>query len=157
VHVKGPQGSGVLSGIVAIAAGGQFSLALTHAGNVWAWGANDRGQLGDNSLVDRLAPVPVRAPQGLGLVQMKAIAAGSAHALALHADGRVWSWGWNSKGQLGDGTTADRSSALRVKTSSKGADLEDVKAIAAGGALNADLVSIECVRCAETDVGWLLA
>jgi alpha-tubulin suppressor-like RCC1 family protein len=64
---------------------------------------------------------------------MKAIAAGSAHCLALKADGTVWAWGWNSKGQLGDGSTSDRSTAAVVKGGKKLGAF--VKAIAAGGTM----------------------
>jgi len=60
------------------------------------------------------------------LTDVTAVAAGSVHSLALRRDGTVWSWGWNSTGQLGDGTTVDRSVPIRVR------DLTGVTAIAAG-------------------------
>ena len=43
-----------------------------------------------------------------------AIAAGGSHGLALLSDGTVWAWGSNSGGQLGDGTTTDRSVPIQV-------------------------------------------
>jgi alpha-tubulin suppressor-like RCC1 family protein len=46
VQVKGPGGNGVLVDVVAIEAGGQYSLALRVDGTVWAWGVNNKGQLG---------------------------------------------------------------------------------------------------------------
>jgi alpha-tubulin suppressor-like RCC1 family protein len=120
--------------ILAIAAGGQTSLALRADGTVWSWGVNDKGQLGDNVATKySMTPVQVKAQLG-DLPGMKAIAAGSAHCLALKADGTVWAWGWNSNGQLGDGSTSDRSTAAAVKGGKKlGAFLKNVKAIAAGG------------------------
>jgi alpha-tubulin suppressor-like RCC1 family protein len=42
------------------------------------------------------------------LARVVAVAA-SNHSVALKSDGTVWAWGWNSYGQLGDGTTTDRS------------------------------------------------
>ena len=134
VQVKGPGGNGVLADIVAIAAGGQTSLALRADGTVWSWGVNDKGQLGNNAAIKYSAtPVQVKAQLG-DLPGMKAIAAGSAHCLALKADGTVWAWGWNNKGQLGDGLINDRSTAAAVKGGKKlGALLKNVKAIAAGG------------------------
>ena len=50
---------GRLSDVIAIAAGGEFSLALTRDGQVWGWGQNLSGQLGDGSRTDRLTPVRV--------------------------------------------------------------------------------------------------
>ena len=79
------------------------SLALKSDGTVWAWGANDGGQLGDNSLKDRPTPVQVKGLGGNGvLIDIVAIAAGGQTSLALRADGTVWSWGVNDKGQLGN-------------------------------------------------------
>ncbi len=92
-----------LNGIVAIAAGARHTLALRADGAVLAWGANEAGQLGDNTTTRRNAPVPVS-----GLANVVAIAAGSAHSLAIRADGSVVAWGFNAFGQLGDGTTTNR-------------------------------------------------
>ncbi|MCL1898898.1 MAG: RCC1 domain-containing protein, partial [Micrococcales bacterium] len=65
-----------------IAAGGNHTLALKSEGTVWAWGNNDRGQLGDGTGIDRLTPVQVK-----GLSGVVAVSAGNAHSLALKSDG----------------------------------------------------------------------
>ena len=103
------------------AGGMDFSLQLRPDGTVWSYGANDSGQLGAG-LTDsrRLSPV-----QTTGLTQVKAVAAGVAHALALKQDGTVWSWGWNGEGQLGDGSTSNRAAPVQVS------GLSDVVAISA--------------------------
>ena len=98
-----------LTGVTAVAAGTNHSLALKSDGTVWAWGWNVFGQLGDGSGVNQNAPVKV-----YGLTNVKAIAAGGVHSLALLADGSVMAWGGNSYGELGDGTTAGRSTPARV-------------------------------------------
>jgi len=54
------------------------------------------------------------------------IAAGADYSLALKSDGTVWSWGWNSVGQLGDNTTANRHAPVQVL------NLKDITAISAG-------------------------
>ena len=103
VEVKG------LTGVTAIAAGGQFSMALLNDGTVVAWGADGHGQLGneENFLeeepgeeegIHSTKPVPVD-----GLSNVKAIAAGKIHALALLNNGTVESWGDDSEGELGNG------------------------------------------------------
>lgn len=110
-----------LKNVVAIAAGGAHSLAVTAEGTVWSWGANGSGQLGDGSTADSAAPVQVR-----GLSNVTAVAAGDRHSLALTADGAMWAWGENSNSQLGDGTTVNRNTPVPVALMGK------VTAIAAG-------------------------
>ncbi|MFB6892759.1 RCC1 domain-containing protein [Kitasatospora sp. NPDC056327] len=93
-----------LSDVTAIAAGGTHSLALLADRTVVAWGQNAHGQLGNGDTAD--SGVPVRV--GGGLYPVVAIAAGLNHSLALCEDGRVWAWGHNGNGQLGDGSSSAR-------------------------------------------------
>ena len=79
----------------------------------WAWGSNYFGQLGDGGTTTSAArPVPVHVPAGVTFVR---IAAGAQHSLAVDSSGRVWAWGWNDVGQLGDGTTMNRSVPVLTK------------------------------------------
>ena len=69
-------GFGIGSGVVAIAAGNFYSLAMKADGTVWAWGPNLSGQLGDGTLLQKLTPVQVKDPTGTGfLTNVTAIAA----------------------------------------------------------------------------------
>jgi alpha-tubulin suppressor-like RCC1 family protein len=114
-----------LSGIIDIAAGREHSLALKSDGTVWGWGKNLNGQLGngtDSNDID--SPVIVN-----GLTDVIAISAGGEHSLALKNDGTVWSWGLNSSGQLGDGSSSKRLTPVQVS-----GGLNNVKAISAGDA-----------------------
>ena len=97
------------TGVIAVAAGTNHSLALKSDGSVWAWGWNIFGQLGDGSGVNQNAPVKIN-----GLTNVIAIAAGGVHSLALLADGSIMAWGGNSYGELGDGTTTNRATPLLV-------------------------------------------
>lgn len=88
-----------LSNVKAIAAGAVHSLALLNDGTVRAWGLGADGQLGNGQSGEGLySPVPVQVSS---LNNVKAIAAGTSHSLALLNDGTVWGWGNNGNGQLG--------------------------------------------------------
>jgi alpha-tubulin suppressor-like RCC1 family protein len=111
-----------ISGVTQLSVRYNHVLAVRQDGSVWAWGTNSYGQLGDGTITNRSAPTPVTGLSN-GVI---AIAAGSFHSLALDRNGNVWAWGYNSGGQLGDGTIADRYTPVRV------VGLSDVVAISAG-------------------------
>ena len=112
-----------LTNITAIAAGIGHGLGLKNDGTVWAWGDNQNGQLGDGTTTDQTSPV-----QTTGLSGITAIAAGQGYSsMALKSNGTVWDWGENQSGQLGDGTTTDRTSPVQAT------GLSGITAIAAGG------------------------
>jgi hypothetical protein len=101
-------GLGPGSGVVGVAGGGSVgqghTLAVRLDGTVLSWGTNGSGQLGNGTLSASLVPGPVA---GAGS-DIRSVAGGAAHSLALTAAGTVWSWGANGSGQLGDGTVYTR-------------------------------------------------
>lgn len=103
-----------------ISAGGFHSLDILF-GEVYAWGDNSFGQLGDGTATMRLTPVKVN-----GLANVVFISAGGFHNLALLKDGTVKAWGDNEYGQLGDGSTVKRLTPVTVQ------GLTDIVALAAG-------------------------
>jgi len=110
-------------------------LVLVWANNrAFSWGDNYNGQLGDNSTTERQLPVPVTALGVLAGKTVVAIAAGTAHSLALCLDGTVAAWGSNTYGRLGDNTTTQRNVPVAVNTSSGVSALsgKTVVAVAAG-------------------------
>jgi alpha-tubulin suppressor-like RCC1 family protein len=138
VQVLGTGGVGTLSGVTALAAGLYDSVALKSDGSVWDWGDDFHGELGDGSSgLGALSstPVQVLGPGGVGTLSgVTAIAAGREHNVALRFDGSVWAWGDNSGGQLGDGSTSDRSTPVQVLGPGGVGTLSGVTAIAAGQA-----------------------
>jgi Regulator of chromosome condensation (RCC1) repeat len=98
----------------------------------FAWGQNANGQLGDGSAMQRNVPVAVTAMGVLSGKTVVAVAAGSSHSLALCSDGTLSAWGYNSNGQLGDGTTTQRSVPTAVTTAGTPLAGKTVVAIAAG-------------------------
>jgi len=116
------------TGVVAVAiAAGQFhNLALTSTGAVYAWGYNGFGQLGDGTATQRSVPVRVHLPKGaIGA----AIGCGDDHSLVATSAGPVYSFGKNTFGQLGDGTTVPSRLPVRVSLPAG----VSVTALAAGG------------------------
>ena len=127
LQVHGPGGSGFLTGVVAVADGGDHVLALRDDGTVWAWGDDSAGQLGipppssqNSGCPTTIAVAPgevTRADaecvpypvQVTGLSGVTAIAASEAYSVAIvhqggsGADDTVWVWGDNTVGQLGQG------------------------------------------------------
>ena len=92
--------------IVQVSAGPGKTCALTAAGAAWCWGLNAAGETGDGtSGTNRITPVPVVMPDGVAFDRINAAAAPCAHA----TDGRLFCWGANVYGQVGDGTSVDRS------------------------------------------------
>ncbi len=122
VQVQGSDGDGALSGIVAISVGRQHSLALAENGDVYAWGYNEYGQLGNNSITDSY--LPVRVP---GLTGIKVISTKKHHSLAMSNDGSVYAWGDNEYGQLGVGGSSNGLVPIQV------VDLDSIRALSAGG------------------------
>ena len=108
VQVINTTGGG-FTGIMAIAAGGWHNLVIKTDNTVWTWGLNDNGQLGINSITNKLTPVKVTT-----LINIDAIAAGKYHSAAHRSDCTVWTWGQNTNGQVGDGTTTMRKVPVEV-------------------------------------------
>ena len=87
---------------VDMAAGHSHSLALRADGSLWAWGRNDRGQLGLGDREFRPGPVPLDND-----MRWLAVSAGMMHSVALRDDGSLWAWGYNAFGNLGTGDTIE--------------------------------------------------
>lgn len=88
---------------------GGFSLGIQTNGTLWAWGLNNRGQLGLGNTTS--LRVPTRVGTGSNWIQVEA---GATHTLALQRDGSLWAWGANESGQLGLGNTTASLTPLRV-------------------------------------------
>lgn len=127
-------GLGASAGVVA---GGSFTCARGAGGDVFCWGDDHYGQLGLGRAAFR-----TRAAPAVEVMETSDLAAGAAHTCVVHGaatKARAACWGANQAGQLGDGTTIDRSLATPVKGEldavSVAAGLAHSCALAEGGSL----------------------
>jgi alpha-tubulin suppressor-like RCC1 family protein len=98
-----------------LVAGIAHSCAVTKAGSVSCWGANESGQLGNGTLTQSRIPVDVLDATGNAtLSDVAGIAAGQSHTCAMTRAGTVWCWGLNGKGQLGNGAATRSSLPVEV-------------------------------------------
>jgi alpha-tubulin suppressor-like RCC1 family protein len=126
-----------LTAATSLAAGGNHTCALRSSGAVTCWGDNSRGQLGaGNTNYYGTNRVDVS-----GISTATAISAGRQHTCARLSDGSLRCWGANDKGQLGDGSTDDRSSPVTVGT------ITGATAVLAGLEHSCALLTTGGVRC----------
>lgn len=129
---------------------GTHAVVLTSDSRVWAWGKNDKGQLGDGTFDAREmnSPALVRNSNDTGdLSNVIAISANGSHTLAIVDDnsdgnGTVYAWGLNTSGQLGDNSTTNSNLPVLVKIdvdgdgtldAEDGGSITNAVRIAAGG------------------------
>jgi alpha-tubulin suppressor-like RCC1 family protein len=105
-----------LTNAVAVSAGGSHTCALLGNGSASCWGWNGNGQLG-NGITGGISTTPSTVS---GLTNAVAISAGSLHTCALLSDGTAGCWGYNTNGQLGDGSTTDSDTPVGPDNDSDG-------------------------------------
>ena len=98
-----PQAVVGLGEVSSVALGSRHSCALRKNGEVWCWGNNQSGQLGDGTRQSRSTPARVR-----DLPRAKDLAAGGDHSCAISEDEHVFCWGRGARGQLGNGGSDDK-------------------------------------------------
>jgi uncharacterized protein (TIGR03437 family) len=109
--------TGLLSGVVGVSAGAEFTCALTQSGTVMCWGSNTTGDLGNGTTNDSNVPVEVLDAAGTSpLSGVIAISAGQYFVCALTSAGSVLCWGDNAEGELGPEPSGFRTGLANVVT-----------------------------------------
>jgi alpha-tubulin suppressor-like RCC1 family protein len=108
-----------------IMGGTNFTAALKEDGTVWAWGDNTNGQLGDGTTVAKGKPTQVKDSTGEGVLTdiVKISVSYEGYVAALDKNGDVYTWGINTWGNLGDGTTVRNSLPAKVANLPKITDI----------------------------------
>ena len=126
-----------LTDVVAVSAFGNFACALKSGRTVMCWGNNTYGQVGNGTITTPQSfPVEV-----VGLAGVSAITTGEYHACALLSTGTIKCWGYNHKGQLGNGSLITSSSPVDV------VGLTGAVAVSAGGSHTCALLAAGTVKC----------
>ncbi|XP_065839142.1 uncharacterized protein [Oscarella lobularis] len=94
------------SNVIAIACGLKHTGAVTDTGKLWMWGANEFGQLGTGDRIKSLYPAKI---ESLRDYEVCDVSCGDSHSAILISNGIVYCCGLNKDGQLGQGTTSQRS------------------------------------------------
>jgi alpha-tubulin suppressor-like RCC1 family protein len=115
-------GDNINNPIIAVVTGAIHSLAIAADGTVYAFGYNNTAQLGDNTTTDKHTPIKVLKGAYSGTTYLGdnannpiiSVSGGTYHSMALAADGSMYAFGNNNHGQLGDNTTNQRNTAIKV-------------------------------------------
>lgn len=99
-----------------LSTGGSHACGLTAGGALYCWGSNSSGQLGDGTTTARGTPAQVSTPVGVTFARLaRSVGSlGADHSCAITTTGTLYCWGANGDGQLGDGTTIRRLTAVQV-------------------------------------------
>ncbi len=135
--------------IKSISAGDRHVMALTQDNEAWIWGANDKNQLGTNEsdAAKSNRNIPIRIAN---LTSIKQVSAGIDHSVLLKTDGTLYTWGDNTYGQLGNGSTATVRKPVSIENIGRDAY------VSAGGYHTIVMASEDLLRgCGKADDGQL--
>lgn len=99
---------------IQVAVGNQFGVAIRSDNKLFAWGVNSSGQLGLNDTINRSSPVLVSTGSWTNI----AVAIAGNFSSGITSDGKLFTWGQNTSGQLGINNTASRSSPVQILSGS---------------------------------------
>jgi alpha-tubulin suppressor-like RCC1 family protein len=105
-------------GVTALTSSWEGSGALLADGTYYNWGYNAAGQLGDGTTTNSAVPVRVALPAAVSQVFQGGSGATNGQTIALLVNGSTWTWGSNTKGQLGNGSRTEATSPVPVKVPS---------------------------------------
>jgi alpha-tubulin suppressor-like RCC1 family protein len=115
MHEFPPRFIKIMENTIVVSAGNFHTMVVTDDGDLWAWGRNEEGQLGNGTFTawdneEGEIPPSNWVPQAISepiqiMDNVISVSAGSRHTLAIREDGSLWSWGNNEYGQLGNGIT----------------------------------------------------
>ncbi|MFM7679803.1 MAG: RCC1 domain-containing protein, partial [Roseiflexaceae bacterium] len=88
-----------------MSAGAFHTCAYATDSSIYCWGANNNGQLGNNTTTPSMIPVAINMPAGVSATH---VSVGYSHTCLATMTQGVWCWGYNALGQLGDASIINR-------------------------------------------------
>ncbi len=122
----------IMTGVDKVSSGDLHTMILKKNGTLWGTGFNYAGQLGDGTKDLRINPIQVKTTASKPMTDVTQVSSGNAYTMIVKKGGVLWAVGLNDQGQLGDGTTTNRWTPVRVKTSA-GQPITDVTQVSSGG------------------------
>ncbi|MCL2377286.1 MAG: hypothetical protein FWC76_07830 [Defluviitaleaceae bacterium] len=106
----------IMDGVVAVNATVGLTAVIREDGTLWMWGVNTDGQVGNNRAdIIHINAIMVASPNPTMIMEdIVAVSPGIGHTMAMTTDGRLWAWGRNNHGQLGDGTQENRHTPVLI-------------------------------------------
>lgn len=135
--------AGISGQYLPIATGGRHSCAIS-AGEVFCWGSDDSGQLGDGGGAGGSSTAAVRVS---GVTHAQSICAGDSHSCAATEDGRVYCWGAGGNGRLGNNDVANQTAPVAVTDIGAGQALGAAAQVSCGDAFTCALLRDGRVAC----------
>jgi len=128
--------------ITKISAGENHSAAISSTGKVFTWGLNSFGQLGDNTVTQKTIPTNITSQFNLASdEQVTSVVLGHNHSSAITSSGRVFTWGQNSGGQLGDNTVTQKTIPTNITSRFNLIDNETITVMNLGGEFSSAISS----------------
>jgi alpha-tubulin suppressor-like RCC1 family protein len=146
--VRNVSGTGVLTGATQVTVGIEFGCARLSNGQARCWGRNHAGQLGNGTTTSATQAVVVRNGNNTGpLTDVTQISAGGSHVCARRTNGRILCWGTSAFGQVGYGSSANRSLPTPVLNVAGTGPLEDALQVVSGTQHSCARLENKQVRC----------
>ena len=146
-RVLNPAGTGPQRNITQISAGKRHVCVRIIDGTARCWGVNASGQLGDGTRTDHFLPVKVLNYAGTAQARIAGIVATHRHTCARLTDGTARCWGFNTYGELGDGTTTDRLRAVPVMNGLGTGPLRSIAELSLGGDFSCARIANGTAQC----------
>ena len=107
-----PSQIGAATNWASVSAGNGYTLAIKDDGSLWGWGHNNYGLVAGGFIgTESSNYIPVQIDTD---TDWSSVSAFSNHTMAIKTNGSLWAWGYNKSGQLGDGTTDDRNTPVKI-------------------------------------------
>lgn len=101
----------VLDNVVTVSCSGTYTAAIKADGSLWMWGDNSFGELGNGGGANSEGSygIPIQNLPVKVMDDVKTVSCGENHTAAIKTDGSLWTWGYNTYGQLGNGSSGENS------------------------------------------------